>query len=252
MGVDSGLPDFRGNEGFWKAYPPFAKLGLGFSALANPRWFVDDPALAWGFYGHRLHLYRDTTPHAGFGWLAALGARLPGGLFAFTSNVDGQFQKAGLVDVVEAHGSIHHLQCVAGCAAPIWSAEGVEVQVSPETLRASEPFPCCPRCGALARPNILMFGDGAWRSERTDAQETRLGAWLERPSVRQAGKALVVIELGAGSAVPTVRRFSEAVARSLGGTLIRINPREPEVPLGAIGLSLGALDGLRAILMPSA
>jgi hypothetical protein len=97
-----------------------------------------------------------------------------------------------------------------------------------------------------------MFGDGAWRSERTDAQETRLGAWLERPSVRKAGKALVVIELGAGSAVPTVRRFSEAVARSLGGTLIRINPREPEVPLGAIGLSLGALDGLRAILMPSA
>ena len=27
IGVDSGLPDFRGNEGFWKAYPPIAKLG---------------------------------------------------------------------------------------------------------------------------------------------------------------------------------------------------------------------------------
>jgi hypothetical protein len=27
-GVDSGLPDFRGKEGFWKAYPPMAKLGL--------------------------------------------------------------------------------------------------------------------------------------------------------------------------------------------------------------------------------
>jgi hypothetical protein len=26
MGVDSGLPDFRGDEGFWKAYPPFAAL----------------------------------------------------------------------------------------------------------------------------------------------------------------------------------------------------------------------------------
>lgn len=23
MGVDSGLPDFRGDEGFWRAYPPF-------------------------------------------------------------------------------------------------------------------------------------------------------------------------------------------------------------------------------------
>lgn len=31
MGVDSGLPDFRGNDGFWKAYPtlhgrPFAQV----------------------------------------------------------------------------------------------------------------------------------------------------------------------------------------------------------------------------------
>jgi NAD-dependent SIR2 family protein deacetylase len=54
MGVDSGLPDFRGGAGFWQAYPPFAKLGLRFEQLAYPRWFRDDPALAWGFYGHRL------------------------------------------------------------------------------------------------------------------------------------------------------------------------------------------------------
>ena len=43
MGVDSGLPDFRGGSGFWKAYPPYAKLGLDFVSLANPRWFVSDP-----------------------------------------------------------------------------------------------------------------------------------------------------------------------------------------------------------------
>ena len=49
MGVDSGLPDFRGNQGFWKAYPPYQKLGLDFVSLANPRWFRDDPSLAWGF-----------------------------------------------------------------------------------------------------------------------------------------------------------------------------------------------------------
>ena len=56
MGVDSGLPDFRGNEGFWKAYPPLAKLGIQFEEMANPRWFRDDPRLAWGFYGHRFNL----------------------------------------------------------------------------------------------------------------------------------------------------------------------------------------------------
>src|SRR3982751_1480380 len=54
MGVDSGLPDFRGGQGFWKAYPPYAELGLDFVLLANPRLFSTDPKLAWGFYGHRL------------------------------------------------------------------------------------------------------------------------------------------------------------------------------------------------------
>ena len=53
MGVDSGLPDFRGDKGFWKAYP--ALFGHSFSDMANPSWFDSDPRLAWGFYGHRLN-----------------------------------------------------------------------------------------------------------------------------------------------------------------------------------------------------
>jgi NAD-dependent SIR2 family protein deacetylase len=95
MGVDSGLPDFRGDHGFWRAYPPYQKLGLRFTALANPRWFDKDPALAWGFYGHRLNLYRNTQPHAGFGILRSWARRMKHGAFIFTSNVDGQFQRAG-------------------------------------------------------------------------------------------------------------------------------------------------------------
>ena len=42
MGVDSGLPDFRGDQGFWRAYPPIARLGLSFVEMANPQWFEDD------------------------------------------------------------------------------------------------------------------------------------------------------------------------------------------------------------------
>ena len=30
MGVDSGLPDFRGGQGFWKAYPPYARARARF------------------------------------------------------------------------------------------------------------------------------------------------------------------------------------------------------------------------------
>lgn len=247
MGVDSGLPDFRGNEGFWKAYPPFAKLGLGFTSLANPRWFHDDPALAWGFYGHRLELYRSTIPHAGFELLRDHAATLEFGAFAYTSNVDGQFQKSGLADdrVCEAHGSIHHLQCVAECERdePIWSCHD-RVHVDPETLRAREPWPRCAACGSLARPNILMFGDFAWRDGRTSAQEVQLDRWLA--SVR--GKRLVVVELGAGGAIPTVRNFSERLAREPSTTLVRINPREWQGPPGTISLPLGALAALRRIV----
>src|ERR1035437_618356 len=57
MGVDSGLPDFRGKDGFWKAYPALAKANLDFMAVAAPRTFERDPGLAWGFYGHRLAVY---------------------------------------------------------------------------------------------------------------------------------------------------------------------------------------------------
>src|SRR5688572_28584070 len=93
MGVDSGLPDFGGPEGFWKAYPAFR--GQAFSDLSTPHWFHTDPALAWGFFGHRLNLYRSAMPHAGFEVLRRWSERLPLGCFVFTSNVDGQFQRAG-------------------------------------------------------------------------------------------------------------------------------------------------------------
>ena len=66
------MSDFRGPEGFWRNHPPYAKFGLSFEQLANPEWFTRDPALARGFYGHRLELYRRTTPHAGFTWLRSL------------------------------------------------------------------------------------------------------------------------------------------------------------------------------------
>jgi len=57
----------------------------------------------------------------------------------------------------------------------------------------------------------------------------------------------VIVELGAGSAVPTVRMTSEQIASRSGATLVRINPREPQVRHGHIGLALEALEALEAI-----
>ena len=240
MGVDSGLPDFRGSEGFWRAYPALGRARLQFEEIANPATFARAPALAWGFYGHRLALYRRIVPHRGFALLQEIAARLSGGSFVFTSNVDGQFQKAGFADarIMEVHGSIHHLQCQRGCRGEVWSAEGFAPQVDEEHCRLLGEPPRCPHCGGGARPNILMFGDWNWIARRTEAQQVALVAWLER--VRRP----MVIEIGAGENVPTVRRFAE----SSGGRLLRINPQaEPALPAGAVHLRCGALEGIVAV-----
>ena len=246
MGVDSGLPDFHGVEGFWRAYPKAKALGLRFEEMANPQWFEKDPALAWAFYGHRLHLYRDTVPHRGFKTLKEWGNTKKYKYFVFTSNVDGQFQKAGFNDthIMECHGSIHHLQCTQNCQGKIWSAEGAKIEID-ENFRAQEPLPKCPDCGALARPNILMFGDWSWESSRTDAQSSRLQSWLAM--LEEAGAKLTVIEIGAGTAVPTVRMTSEDVARHFDIPLIRINPRE--VHGAEICLEMGAVEALEELGM---
>lgn len=248
MGVDSGLPDFRGPEGFWRAYPPYRALGLRFEQMASPATFHRDPHLGWGFYGHRLNLYRTTRPHAGFDVFRRWAESKPGGAFVFTSNVDAAFQGAGVAAdrVVECHGSIHHLQCVIPCHDGIWPADGVEVRVDEQSMRAADPLPWCPRCSGLARPNVLMFGDGEWVGDRTDEQIARYRRWLADAGRRGRGR-LVIIECGAGTAIPTVRRQSEFVAAQCGGALVRINVREPEGPPGTIGLPMTARQGLEAI-----
>jgi NAD-dependent SIR2 family protein deacetylase len=246
MGVDSGLPDFRGPQGFWRAYPPYERLGLDFYSLANPRWFSRDPTLAWGFYGHRMELYRRISPHAGFAILRQWVRRMRRGGFVFTSNVDGQFQRAGFAPdrIVEIHGSFAGMQCTRHCGIGIFPGEQFRVMIDRETMRAIPELPSCPECGALARPNILMFGDFDWDGDRTERQLSRMRSWLE--SLRDASR-LVIVECGAGEAVPTVRTMCQNVARQYGGTLIRINTREPDVPAGAISLPLGALDALAAL-----
>jgi NAD-dependent SIR2 family protein deacetylase len=253
MGVDSGLPDFRGPEGFWCAYPPIRALGLRFEQMANPMWFDQNPRLAWGFYGHRLHLYRDTVPHEGFHILRRWVERAPHRGFVYTSNVDGQFQRAGFSadEVVECHGSIHYGQCADSCHHDIWPIDDLRVDIDLSTLLAAKPLPRCPKCGGVQRPNILMFGDGSWLSARVDAQEARYRAWLQS---LPPGARVVVIECGAGSAVPSVRWNSRTLIERLNAALIRVNIREPEVyqreargDTLALPLPLGALDALRRI-----
>jgi len=247
MGVDSGLPDFRGNEGFWRAYPPLKELGLQFHEIANPKWFDEDPYMAWGFYGHRLNLYRDTQPHLGFNLLKKLTEFKKDNYFIFTSNVDGQFQKAGFNQdkIIEVHGSIHHNQCCKNCNDDIWSNEKEKPDVNLTTFLAHDPLPKCKYCNKLARPNIMMFGDWGFNEKRTFQQKSKLLAWL-RNNVSK-GLNIAVIEMGAGEDVPTVRIFSENIVEQYNASFIRINPRDYQGPDGTISIPLGAQEALEKI-----
>lgn len=64
MGIDSGLPDFRGENGFWNACPALGNLGISFTQIANTKAFRQHAELAKGFYAHRLQIYRNTVPDA--------------------------------------------------------------------------------------------------------------------------------------------------------------------------------------------
>ncbi|MBU9221151.1 SIR2 family NAD-dependent protein deacylase [Burkholderia multivorans] len=240
IGVDSGLPDFRGTDGFWRAYPALRHERFEFHEIASPQAFRARPQLAWGFYGHRLALYRSTVPHAGFAILRRWIDAMPNGGFVLTSNVDGQFQKAGFdpARIVEIHGSIHALQCLRPCSDDTWDAAPFIPAVDEATCRLVGEPPRCPHCGGLARPNILMFGDAGWLGARYAEQERALQQWIA-----QAGR-VAVVEIGAGTAIPTVRMLSE----QLGADVIRVNAREAHARRAdVIGLKGGALATLNAL-----
>lgn len=243
MGVDSGLPDFRGDKGFWNAYPMYERLGISFVEAANPIHFAMDPAFGWGFYGHRAALYRDISPHAGFQLLLEWINRHSLDYFVATSNVDGHFQKAGFAEekIYEVHGSINYLQCLTPCGENIWPNEET-IAVNQSDMRA-EHVPRCPHCGVVARPNILMFGDYSWLSARTDRQGDSFRHFL----TQHRDDRLVVIEIGAGTAVSTIRRLSEHLGSQRLTTVIRINPREPHIQFPHISVPCTALQALRGI-----
>lgn len=129
---------------------------------------------------------------------------------------------------VRGGGRPHTLRYMPG-AAPAAEAAGF-----------TSNHPSCPKCGGTARPAILMFGDYAW--EDVDSQEQRYQSWARqiklsaRESRESADKPLrvVVLELGAGGNVPTVRREAQTQLMELHhlGADVRLVRVNPEMPLG--------------------
>ena len=100
----------------------------------------------------------------------------------------------------------------------------------------------------LARPNILMFGDFSFIDSRTEEQMQRFDDFITR---HLNSNPFVVIEIGAGTAVPTVRWRGEKLVRERSnGTLLRINPTDTDIPSQKhISLPLCGLEALEKLDM---
>ena len=232
MGVDAGLPDYRGTLGVWTSRPDWEELASG-------RWFTERPRHAWGAFGAQFALFARALPHAGYAALRSIAARMRRGVFVYSSNVDGHFERAGFHPeaILECHGSMHYLQCSWMCSRQVWRAPRLTFQVEDGVAHGT--LPRCPRCDRIARPNVLLFGDNLWTCSRHAEQMKRYVAWREGLQ----GARLVVLELGAGTVIPSVREQCEHVAHERDGVLVRVNPFEAECDEG-ISLPMGACAAL--------
>ena len=139
VSTESGIPDFRSAGGIWAQFDPYE--------VASLDGFRCDPERVWEFYGRRLGVLEGAEPNAAHLALAELERR---GLVSavITQNVDGLHGRAGSQDVVEVHGSIETASCP--------SCGRTE---SRRRIRELLPVPRCADCGAVLKPDVVMFGE---------------------------------------------------------------------------------------------
>jgi NAD-dependent deacetylase len=139
----SGVPTFRGAGGLWREFRA--------EQLATPEAFAAHPALVWEWYARRREIVGGCLPNAAHDVIARW-SRQPG-CTVVTQNVDDLHARAGTERLVRLHGSLWELRCAgregrSACGAS-WRDERVPFP---------EPPPRC-RCGALARPAVVWFGE---------------------------------------------------------------------------------------------
>ena len=192
ISTESGIPDFRSPSGIWAQDDPME--------YATIEAFRRDPVKVWEFYALRFELLTRAEPNAGHLALAELER---GGLVQaiVTQNIDGLHGRAGSENVIEVHGSIRTASCLE-------CGERVSLEAVVAALR-DRPAPPCPACGAILKPDVVMFG------------ELLPVAAMERATelARQAGLLLVV---GSSLEVYPVAGLPEETV-SAGGALAIVN-----------------------------
>ena len=231
-----------------------------YEELASPEALTRTPMDFHTFMTRFYNAAAEARPSAAYyslrDWQRRLGRDRA---FTFTSNVDGLHLRAGCDHVLECHGSKMRWQCATPCTEQVWDIHGASsdfrfpeafapgdgdeartvAAVAADSTSATASFmavcgerrqpPTCPHCHGPARPAVLLFGsDGAALYERP----TQVAAWrdwrrrVEDDLTANRGRKVAIIEVGAGTSVPSVRLACEGLLNALGPrqcTLIRIN-----------------------------
>jgi NAD-dependent deacetylase len=238
ISAESGIPTFRGQEGYWtvgaREYHP--------EELATHAAFARLPDEVWAWYLYRLAVCRAAAPNAAHVALAAAEAAQGDRFALVTQNVDGLHFRAGSTRgrTFPIHGEIDRARCSKACTRETWTlpadtpALGRGAPV-PETFRDRL---VCPRCGARSRPHVL------WFDESYDEE------WFYCDTVLRLAQAADLLLVVGTSASTTLPWHVVRLAQAAGATIIDVNPADN--PFGAIAAATagGAVRQPAAMAVP--
>lgn len=213
ISAESGIPTFRGEEGYWtvgsRNYHPME--------LATYEAFSRMPEEVWRWYLYRRSVCRRAQPNAAHRALVALEEALEDRFLLITQNVDGLHLRAGntLARTYQIHGNIDFMRCpeeephlreVPLAIGEDWGKD------TPFDDRARALLSCCRR--GLARPHVL------WFDESYDEPLFRFES-----SLRAAARAALLIVVGTSGQTNLPLQVGAMVARR-GAPMIVINQDE--------------------------
>jgi NAD-dependent deacetylase len=220
MSAESGIPTFRDAlTGLWAKFNP--------EELASVKGFRADPARVYRWYAERREGVRRAEPNAGHRALAAWGRANPGRMTVVTQNVDDLHQRAGQPEVIRLHGDILADQWLEPCGQPNRGGPACDPAAA-----VGGPPPRCARCGNLARPSVVWFG------------EMLPEASLARAEALAAGCDVMLVVGTSGAVWPAAGLALRA--RRASAQVVIVNPAPSEIDTAAHAV----LRGTAAQVLP--